>query len=236
MSEQDKSIIKNSSSLTRYDPKARKELVVRGLNALAKIMDADYYFFKGEEHRINGELKQAIEYYEKALQINPEHEDSLFWMGYSYMPCVEERAGDDLEFENTIRNESAALAFQKLIDVRKKNNSIGWSSFVVYYNLGILQHDLGLIEKAFENFVHAIELNPDDADSYYWLGFAQYNLKLYEEAIESFKSAIELNPGDMDSRYMLDLLQGKIGAYYLASDKFWMRYPYTFLSLTVERT
>src|SRR3989304_3455685 len=85
MAEENKALVKSSIVLARFDPKARKELVVRGLIALAEVRDADFYFFKGEEHRIEGELRQALDNYEKALRIDPKHVDSLFWMGYYYL-------------------------------------------------------------------------------------------------------------------------------------------------------
>lgn len=187
MPEHDKSLVKSSTALARFDPKARKELVVRGLNALTEVRDADFYFFKGEEHRMGGELNQAIAYYEKALQIDPEHEDSLFWMGYSYSPDVEECVGDDIEIDNTIRNERAALAFQKLVDVRKKKDSIGWSSYVAYYNLGLAQCHLALYKKAMESFEQATELNSDHANSYYMLGLSQEEIGIYHLALENFE-------------------------------------------------
>ena len=79
MAEENKALVKSSIALARFDPKARKELVVRGLIALADVRDADFLFFKGEEHRIKGELRQAVYNYEKALLINPKPVDSLFW-------------------------------------------------------------------------------------------------------------------------------------------------------------
>ena len=38
MAEQEKSIVKRSSALARFDPEERKELVVRGLIALSKVI------------------------------------------------------------------------------------------------------------------------------------------------------------------------------------------------------
>jgi len=209
MPEHDKSLVKSSTALARFDPKARKELVVRGLNALSEVRDADFYFFKGEEHRMREELNIAISYYEKALQIDPEHEDSLFWMGYCYLP---KRVGDNIELNNTIRNERAASAFQKLIDVRKKKDSIKWSSSVVYWTLGIAQDNLGLYEEAVKSYEQAIELNPYDA-FYYGLGNAQGCLGLYEEAVKSYGQAIELNPDNAAYYYNLGNAQRKLGLY-----------------------
>jgi len=194
MFDYDKLLVKSSTALARFNPKARKELVVRGLNALSKVRDADFYFFKGEEHRMQGELNEAISCYGKALQIDPEHEDSLFWMGYCCMLDAEEkeRIGDNPELDNTISTRRAASAFQKLIDVRKKKDSIGWSSYATYYNLGLAQYHIRLYKKARENFKQAIELNPDDAWSYYMLGSSQVKIYLYHLALKNFETYLSL--------------------------------------------
>ena len=171
MAEHEKSLVKSSRALTRFDPKARKELVVRALSALTEVKDANFYFFKGEEHRMRDELKLAISYYEKALDIEPEHEDSLFWMGWCYAPEVKEKRDDDIDLDHPTRHKKTAAAFQKLIEIREKKDSIWWwGDYVMYYNLGGAQYSLGLYEEATENFEQAILLNPDDAHSYYALG------------------------------------------------------------------
>jgi len=194
MAEYETSIIKRSGALTRFDPKARKELVVRGLNALSEVRDADFYFFKGEEHRIRGELKMAISYYEKALQINGEHEDSLFLMGSCYVPCIKGRKDDDIDLDHLTRNEKAAAAFQKLIEIREKKDSIWWwGDYAMYYNLGLTQYHLDLYKEAIKNLERAIELNPDDADSYYMLGLSQEKLEIYHLALGNFETCLSLN-------------------------------------------
>ena len=196
MAENKKPLVKRPSALTQFDPKAPRELVVRGLNALT-VIDANFYFSKAEEHKIRGELQQAISYYEKALQIDPEHEDSLFWMGYCYSPKVKKRTGDDLELADAIRNERAASAFQKLIDVRKKKDSIEWSSYVVYYNIGVAQYNLGLYEASIESYEHSIKLNPEHANSYYMLGLSQEKLGIYHLALENFETYLNLDDYEM---------------------------------------
>ena len=197
MGEREKSLVETSYALARFDPKARKELVVRGLNALTEIKDADFYFLKGEEFRMQGELKRAIECYERSLEINHEHEDSLFWMGYCYMPVVVERRRDDLELDNNIRNERATSAFQKLIDLRKRKDSTGWSSFVVYYNLGVSQFALGLYRDSIESAKHAIELNRENHKSYYLLGLSQEEVGIFHLAMENFETYLSFEDLDL---------------------------------------
>jgi tetratricopeptide (TPR) repeat protein len=217
MAEQEKSLVKSSHPLTRYDPKARKELVVRGLNALSEVKDADFYFFKGEEHRMRGELKLAISYYEKALQIDSEHEDSLFWMGWCYSKAIS-RTVDPKEYKilKTLDAElakRAAVAFQKLIAIREKKDSIWWGNCAAYYNLGMAQSKLGLYEAAVESYKRAIEFKPDEALAHYNLGWVYAELGCYQDAIESYKQAIRIKPDDADAHSNLGFAYRKLGRY-----------------------
>lgn len=200
MAEQEKSLVKSSHPLARFDPKARKELVVRGLNALSEVVDADFYFYKGEGHRIRDELKLAISYYEKALEIDPEHEDSLFWTGWCYTSDAEDMTADDIELDNTIRNERAVVAYQKLIEILEKKDSIWWGNYVVYLNLGIAQYWLGLYNEAIKSFEQALELNPEYASSYYMLGLSQDQLGIYHLALENFETYLSLDALEMPKR------------------------------------
>ena len=84
MTENKKLIIKNLYDLTLFNTNSQKELVIRGLNAVTEVRDADFYFFKGEEHRTKGELSEAISYYKKALQIDREYKNALFYLGIVY--------------------------------------------------------------------------------------------------------------------------------------------------------
>lgn len=210
MTEQKKSLVKMPYALQKFDPKARKELVVRGLNALSEVMDAEFYFFKGEEHRLHDEYKLAISYYERALQIDPEHEESLFWVAYCYVD-KKEGIGNDLELSETDMAKKAFSSLQKLIGILEKKDHIWWGDSAVYNNLGCAQYLLGLYEEAIENYEKAIELNPDDASAYYNLGIALYQLGLHKEAIKNYKKAIELNPDNGDYYFNLGFAQRELG-------------------------
>jgi len=96
MAENKKPIIKNSHDLAQFKPNKRKELVIRGLNALMDVKDADFYFFKGERHRIIGGLSEAISYYKKrdyekareafkkAIRSNPDYARAHYGLGLVY--------------------------------------------------------------------------------------------------------------------------------------------------------
>lgn len=82
MTEKSKALVKRSTALIKFNPKVRKELVIRGLTALDQVRDADFYFFKGKEHVIRGEYDDAIENCEKAIELNPK--DSFYYQSLGH--------------------------------------------------------------------------------------------------------------------------------------------------------
>ena len=127
---------KNSHRVSRFNPKVRKEVTNSELKTLEKTKGADSYFLNGEKHRIEGELKQAVLCYKKALQIDPEYQDSLFFMGFCYLPKVEETSDVSLKPDEVAQIKKAVSAFEQLIAIREKNDSICWEDYPIYYYLG----------------------------------------------------------------------------------------------------
>jgi len=183
MAEHDKSLARSPHYLTRFDPKARKELVVRGLLALSELRDAGFYFLKGEEQRMRGNLDMAISYYEKALEIDPEHEDSLFARGWCYA-FHQQQYG---EYKKAIAD------FSKVIDMNPRH-----ASAYYYRGITLFVGAAGRVEidRAISDYTKAIELTQrhDSASAYFHRGHAYYVIGEHDKAISDYSMAIELNP------------------------------------------
>lgn len=147
MENKDKSLAKRPSAIARFDPRARKELIIRGLTALADVHDADFYFFKGEEFRLHGDSREAISSYERAIRLEPKHEDVLFWVGYCYLD------------ENIREYERARVIYEELVGINPQLAE-------AYYNRGVAYDKLGNHQQAIKDFSKAIELNPQLAEAY----------------------------------------------------------------------
>jgi tetratricopeptide (TPR) repeat protein len=217
MDSKDKPLIKCEASLSKFIPQKRKELVLRGLLALEKTRDADYYFYLGEEYRKKGKLKKAIEYYDKALEIDPAHEMALFCEGCCYFPHTKKTMLYDLGIDKKSRDIRAIKVFQKLVNIRKRFSKKDWGLF---FFLGISYYFVGQHEKAIENFNIGLRLNPHHAQLFQYLGFAQNCLGLYKEAIESYEQSLKLNPKEVDLYYGIALCQRRMGLHQLSTQSF----------------
>jgi tetratricopeptide (TPR) repeat protein len=181
MAEHDRSLAKIPHSLQRFDPKARKDLVVRGLLALSDVREADFYFFKGEEHRIRGEDDIAISYYDKALRIDGEHENSLLFRGWCY--TFNRQRHWDID--------KAIVDFSKVIDVNPRQA-------MAYYARSVCYNCKGEHDKAISDCTKAIGLNPTDARFYQHRGYVYCDADQFDKAISDYNKAIVLNPMSAD--------------------------------------
>ena len=129
------------------------------------------------------DLDKSIEYYERALEIDPNYAlayagmaitySSYAWFGYSprkeVIPQAKEAALKALEIDNTLGEAHTELAFALLV------HDWDWSGS----------------EKAFK---HALELNPNHARAHNLYAWLLTDVGRHEEAIEESKRAHELDP------------------------------------------
>jgi hypothetical protein len=134
----------------------------------------DYVYFEIANELTNiGELKEAILFYEKAIEIN---EIPLYLLGLGAL-YIHEKYYDNAE------------------KVLKKAVILDPQNPVIHSNLGVVYVEKKEYNKAIRKYEKAIELKPDFADAYFNLGIVyKLNGKL-NKVNDFFEKAIELNPG-----------------------------------------
>jgi superkiller protein 3 len=146
----------------------------------ADALSAEDYFLKGNNACENKLYKSAIEYYQKAIDINPNDAAAYNNMGLAY---------DYLQnYDEAIR------CFQKAI-------AIDPNSVNAYYNMGIAYYNLGNYREAIRCYKKAIAIDPNDAAAYNNMGSAYADLEDYREAIRCYKKAIAIDPNDAAAYY-----------------------------------
>lgn len=117
--------------------------------------------------------EEALETFNKALEINPKDEFALSRKGYI--------------LGNLGRYEEALEAFNKVLDINPKN------AFALSRK-GVALGSLGMYEDALEVFNKALEIKPKDEFSLSLKGAALGGIGRYKDAVETFNSVIEINP------------------------------------------
>ncbi len=134
---------------------------------------AETEFYRSLAYHNNQDFKQAINHYDKAIEINPQ-------LAAAY--------------SNRGAAKYALRKYQEAIVDCDKAIEINPQLAEAYSNRGLAKSDLGDKNGAIADYDKAIEINPQYADAYYNRGGAKYALGKYQEAIEDYDKAIKINP------------------------------------------
>ena len=121
----------------------------------------------------NGNLPDAIDYYHRAIERDPNNANAYTYRGYAY-----NRKG---EYDNAIGD------FNRAIELNPNNAN-------VYTYRGIAYNRKGEYGKAIGDFNRAIKRDPNYAYAYAMRGSAYNSKGEYDKTIGDFSRAIELNP------------------------------------------
>jgi tetratricopeptide (TPR) repeat protein len=139
----------------------------------ADVLSAEEYFTKGNNARENGFNELAIKYYQKALELNPNHAGAYNNMGIAYA---------DLK-----NYHEAIWCYKKAIDIDPNYAS-------AYNNMGVTYADLKNYYEAIRCYQKAIDIDPNYATTHMNMGNAYDILKNYDKAIRCFQKAIKIYP------------------------------------------
>jgi tetratricopeptide (TPR) repeat protein len=140
-----------------------------------KVTDYNWiiHHYRGNEYTLLGNYRQAIEDYDKAIEIKPGYADAYTNRGAAY---------------NGLGNYRQAIEdYDKAIEIKP-----GYAD--AYYNRGLAYNGLGNYRQAIEDYDKAIEIKPGYADAYTNRGAAYNGLGNYRQAIENYGKAIEIKP------------------------------------------
>jgi tetratricopeptide (TPR) repeat protein len=131
-----------------------------------------------------GELDDARQNFERALEIRPNNAETLFSLG-----LVAKRQGEIQEAATLFA--TAAVRDPSLAEAMVE--------------LGVVYEILGRHEEAADACWRAVSIIPEDEGALLCLGVARYHLGLYEGAAQAFEAVIEQNPASPRARYGLGL-------------------------------
>lgn len=131
---------------------------------------------KGTSLEKMGRFEEAIQCYDKALEMNPNQPETWFNKGNS--------------LGSLHRLDEAIKCHDKAIEINP-NHPMGWN------NKGAVLHELGRFDEAIQCHDKALEINPQDIDAWNNKAVSLAGLGRFEEAIRCCDKALEINPNKL---------------------------------------
>jgi len=147
----------------------------------------------------NNNLQDAQNLYNKILEIDPNHSQTLNNLGVS--------------FQDLRKNKKAKECFEKAIKINPNYAD-------AHNNLGVIFQDLGENEKAKECIEKAIKINPNYPDAHNNLGTIFQDLGKNKKAKECFEKAIKIIPNYAEALNNLGIIFNNLGENQKAKDCF----------------
>jgi protein O-mannosyl-transferase len=133
-----------------------------------------------------GQLQEAIDHYERAVQIKPDYEEARSNLAFCLL--------------HTGRLQSAIEQLEEFVQIDPR-------SVEAHFNLGIALAQAGRIEDAIGHYQEAVRLKPDFAEAHYMLAIALAKRANVDGAISHLQTASRLQPNSEQFRQTLEKLQ-----------------------------
>ena len=183
-----------------------------------------------QNHQKNN-LQDAQNYYQKVLEIDPNHADTHNNLGIIFQKLGEAQKAKSY-FENAIEfnpdytdaHFNLGNLFKELGEHQKAKDcyeqviKIDPNYANAHNNLGAIFKELGKNQKAISYFEKAIELNPDYIDAHYNLGYLFKELGNLQKAKDCYERAIKINFNNANAHNNLGVIFQELGNLQKAKD------------------
>lgn len=155
--------------------------------------EAQTYFDKGVEAYRNDQDQQAVEAFQKAVELAPDFAEAHFRLGLAY-----EAIGKKKEAEDEYK--AAVEAYKKSLPANSRDAKDAKAFYILGQTYGMLhQH-----EDAVKALKQSVKLDSEKADVFYELGIEQSKLAQYDDAVASLQKSLDLEPGNFRAQEALD--------------------------------
>ena len=158
------------------------------------------WYLKGKVYYQLNKSAEAIECFNKSIQIDPNFADAYFWMGLTYKSYYESNSIIKHDYK------TARVYIKKAVELDPNND--------IYYYFLAQCYIFDNLDKSIEYTDKAIELNPNVAE--YWVQKADY-LELkhdYDNALACYDEALKIEPNNVDIMLKKAELYHKMGLTY----------------------
>lgn len=168
---------------------------------------ASVLFYRGLASDNKGKYKEAIDYYDRVIELNPNDARAYSNRGLAksnlrqhreaigdFNKAIELDPNDAIDYSNRGDVKGELGQHQKAIDDYDKAIELDSNNKEAYNNRGVTKNNLRQHQEAIADYDKAIELDQNYAKAYNNRGVAKIELRQHQEAITDFSKALELNP------------------------------------------
>lgn len=174
---------------------------------------ADYYFTLGNLLLKKGKLQEALQSYQKSININPQHIDALLSIGricrdqgatfrnngmyevaFHHFSMVSKIGPNEEAYSNMGYIYFQTGRYREAIGISKECIKHFPRFARAYDNVAVCYDFLGEFEEAYYYSQKAVDLNPNSANIYANMATTLKNLGRLEESIAALKKSLELEP------------------------------------------
>ncbi len=141
-------------------------------------------FNMGLAHFRKKEYPEAVDYFHKTMEINPEHKTAL--------AAIKNVAKNYFNSGNQSYKrgdlEGALGSYERVLEVDE-------SFYQALYQIGVIQSKMGDKDAAIQSYEKALEVNPQFYKGFFALGLAKNGLNDTDGAIAALESAVDIHPG-----------------------------------------
>jgi len=151
--------------------------------------NAFYHKLLGNIYFHTGLLDWAIEFYQKAIEVNCDYIDARYDLGVAYY--------------HRGRVSQAVAEYRTVLDLDPNYHA-------AHYRIGICYHHLMDYDKAIHHLLESTVITPEYVMAHYHLGVIYYKQGEYDRAVVEFKRVLEENPEDLASANYIEMIEAKM--------------------------
>lgn len=228
-----KTLYDSAKFYSRTDPVLSKNLL-RKLISISKSSDSselhDYYTLYGNACVVNGELNEALYYYNKSLAIDQEQHDTLEQIRvYNNLQYLYLLSG---QLDLSLQNAHEGIRLVEIIKQRQTmphrikqfgNKTSAWVEAYFNTNIGQINMKVGNYYEALRYYKRAISTIEKSGDKVYYasalndIALAYRQLKQYDQALYYCQKAIDINK-KIDNEYGVGLNYQVLGDIYAETE------------------
>lgn len=184
-----------------------------------KSLQVDSFTQIGDLFAILGNNQQAVDYYQKAINLNGNNAQTHLKLAKAYdVLCEAELANKEYNYTLDVSQNDQALLLE-LESIWIKKIGLNANNAEAHSNLGAVYQKLGDFPKALQEYSKAKALNPKNLTTRFNIGTLYQTQKEYQLAINAYDEVLQFEPQNESARYFKAMCLSELKQYSKATDE-----------------